>query len=64
MAESIRGDKSVCLPVEIETQYRDILFNPKAFRQYVIQIQSIGNKLSMKASCQGVLRSKLEEEMV
>ena len=40
MAESIRGDKSICLPVGSETQYRDILFNPKAFRQYVIQIQS------------------------
>ncbi len=39
MAESIRGDKSICLPVESETQYRGILFNPKAFRQYVIQIQ-------------------------
>ena len=37
MGESIRGDKSICLPVEIETQYRDILFNPKAFRPYVIQ---------------------------
>jgi len=40
MSDSIRGDKSICLPVESEAQYRDIIFNPEGFRQYVIQIQS------------------------
>ncbi len=40
MPDSIRGDKSICLPVNSETQYRDILFNHEAILQYVIQIQS------------------------
>ncbi len=38
MGDSIRGDKSICLPVESEKQYRDIIFNAEAFRQYVIQM--------------------------
>ncbi len=37
MGDSIRGDKSICLPVESEKQYRDIIFNAEAFRQYVAQ---------------------------
>jgi len=36
MAVSIRGDKSICLPVENEKQYRDIILDAEAFRQYVL----------------------------
>ena len=36
MGDSIRGDKSICLPVENEKQYRDIIFDAEAFRQYVL----------------------------
>jgi len=38
MGDSTRGDKSICLPVESEKQYREIIFNPDSFRQYVTQI--------------------------
>ena len=37
MGDSIRGDKSICLPVESEKQYRDIIFNAETFREYVAQ---------------------------
>ncbi len=38
MRDSIRGDKSICLPVESENQYREIIFKNEVFRQYVTQI--------------------------
>ncbi len=38
MGDSIRGDKSICLPVESEKQYRQIIENAEAFRQYIAQI--------------------------
>ncbi len=53
MTESIRVDKSICLPVESETQYRDILFNHKAFRQYVIQKMSQAPELFPDSMEQG-----------
>ena len=36
MGDSIRGDQSICLPVRNEKQYRDIVFDTEAFRQYVL----------------------------
>lgn len=37
MEDSIRGDKSICLPVENEKQYRQIIEDANAFRQYIAQ---------------------------
>ena len=40
MGDYLRGDKSICLPVKSEKQYREIIFKAEAFRQYVTQIGS------------------------
>ncbi len=40
MGDSIRGDKSICLPVENEKQYRQIVKDANVFRQYIAQICS------------------------
>ena len=41
MTISIRGDKSICLPVANEAQYRKIIENNQAFRTYIEQIRAI-----------------------
>lgn len=38
MAVSIRGDKSICLPVESEGQYRQLITNNPNFRAYLLQL--------------------------
>ena len=40
MGDSIRGDKSICLPIESEKQYREIIKDAEVFRQYVTQAGS------------------------
>ena len=37
MRDSVRGDKSICLPVTSEKQYRQIIKDANAFRQYIAQ---------------------------
>ncbi len=37
MGDSVRGDKSICLPVTSEKQYRQIIKDANAFRQYIAQ---------------------------
>ncbi len=38
MAVSIRGDKSICLPVSSEEQYRQLITDNPNFRAYLLQI--------------------------
>ncbi len=38
MAVSTRGDKSICLPVNSEEQYRQLITNNPNFRAYLLQI--------------------------
>ena len=38
MAVSTRGDKSICLPVRSEEQYRQLIANNTSFRAYILQI--------------------------
>ncbi len=38
MAVSIRGDKSICLPVESEEQYRQLINDHSNFRAYLWQL--------------------------
>lgn len=38
MAVSIRGDKSICLPVNSEEQYRQLIADNPNFRAYLLQI--------------------------
>lgn len=38
MAVSIRGDKSICLPVSSEEQYRQLITNNSDYRAYLLQI--------------------------
>ncbi len=38
MAVSIRGDKSICLPVSSEGQYRQLITNNPNFRAYLLQL--------------------------
>lgn len=38
MAVSIRGDKSICLPVESEEQYRQLIADNPNFRAYLLQV--------------------------
>ncbi len=40
MAVSIRGDKSICLPVESEEEYRQLITDNPNFRAYLLQIYS------------------------
>lgn len=37
MAASTRGDQTICLPVESETQYRQIVLDSQAFRLFLDQ---------------------------
>lgn len=38
MAVSIRGDKSICLPVSNEGEYRQLITNNPNFRAYLLQL--------------------------
>ena len=38
MAVSIRGDKSICLPVESEEEYRQLINDNSNFRAYLSQL--------------------------
>ncbi len=38
MTHSIRGDKSICLPVASEEEYKTIIADNNLFRQHLIQV--------------------------
>ena len=38
MAVSIRGDKSICLPVDSEEQYQQLIADNHDFRAYLLQL--------------------------
>ncbi len=38
MTRSIRGDKSICLPVASEAEYQAIIVDNNTFREYILQI--------------------------
>ena len=37
MTHSIRGDKSICLPVSSEAEYKAIIADNNTFREYILQ---------------------------
>ena len=53
MAASTRGDRSICLPINSETEYRQILPDPQAFRLYLSQSLAAHPELFPSAMAEG-----------